>query len=63
MNDSALIRARAGDHQAFAALTDPNRRELQLHCYRILGQQRDDRFHIAALECVREPRHELVFSG
>jgi hypothetical protein len=33
VNDSALIRARAGDHQAFAVLTDPYRRELQLHCY------------------------------
>ena len=36
-----LIRARAGDHQAFAALTDAYRRELQLHCYRILGPVQD----------------------
>ena len=41
MNGSALTRARAGDHQAFAALTDPYRRELQLHCYRIVGQVQD----------------------
>src|SRR5689334_23731865 len=41
VNDSALIRARAGDHQAFGTLTDPYRRELQLHCYRILGQVQD----------------------
>src|SRR6201989_675409 len=41
VNESALIRARAGDQQAFAALTDPSRRELQLHCYRILGQVQD----------------------
>jgi RNA polymerase sigma-70 factor (TIGR02960 family) len=36
-----LGRARAGDEDAFRELVDPYRRELQLHCYRILGSVQD----------------------
>ena len=39
--EEILARARAGDEDAFRELTDPYRREIKLHCYRILGSLQD----------------------
>jgi RNA polymerase sigma-70 factor (TIGR02960 family) len=41
VSQTTLDRAQAGDADAFRDLTEPHRRELQLHCYRILGSLAD----------------------
>ena len=41
MTGQTLDRARAGDEDAFRELTDPYRRELHVHLYRIVGSTQD----------------------
>jgi RNA polymerase sigma-70 factor (ECF subfamily) len=41
MDHTTLHRAQAGDGEAFEQLVEPHRRELLVHCYRILGSLQD----------------------
>ncbi len=41
MTADLISRARAGDGDAFQELIEPHRRELQVHCYRMLGSFQD----------------------
>jgi RNA polymerase sigma-70 factor (ECF subfamily) len=41
LEHNRLARAQRGDEDAFTQLTGPYRRELQLHCYRVVGSLQD----------------------
>ena len=40
-DEPLVVAAQAGDHDAFAALVERHRRELEVHCYRMLGSLED----------------------
>jgi len=40
-DDAMVTAAQAGDESAFSSLVDRHRRELQVHCYRMMGSFAD----------------------
>jgi RNA polymerase sigma-70 factor, ECF subfamily len=63
MNEQAVVDAvRRGDEPAFAALVEPYRRQLQVHCYRMLGSV-DEAEDLVQETLLRAWRGRSTFEG
>jgi RNA polymerase sigma-70 factor, ECF subfamily len=60
--DSVVEAAQAGDEPAFAALVERHRRELQVHCYRMLGSF-DEAEDMVQETFLRAWRHRETYAG